>query len=240
MANNVQRRGLESVLQGYDMQAEKSPVCSLWCQRELLFYTDDRDCLEQNLQAIKQAGSDSLYTLRFHSAMEKDGVIKNSTPYTGSFSFKVTEMSNQAVPYNNGGGSTKSSISNLVNDLDALERLQDYFDKRSALAGVGSVDETFVERTVGELLNKEPVAEGIGKLITNLADFIPQIAGLFMNKNRISLAGVPVDEETARAQINEAIARLLKCDPLLGEHLLKLADLAEKQPGKYQMALQFL
>ncbi len=82
---------------------------------------------------------------------------------------------------------------------------------------------------------------------------LEQVAGMLMNSGNMkttALAG-PGDEpvkatenqisrEEAKVKLTTAIQRLYKVDPTFHETLTKLADMAEGNPGKYQMALSML
>lgn len=71
------------------------------------------------------------------------------------------------------------------------------------------------------------------------------IAGLFVPGMgaKVGLAGFgdsPVPADDAKAKINNAVVRLIKLDPNFAQNISKLADLAEKSPTIYKMAINQL
>jgi hypothetical protein len=74
---------------------------------------------------------------------------------------------------------------------------------------------------------------------------INTLAGLFAPGMgaKVGLAGFgdqPLPADDAKAKINSAVVRLIKLDPNFAQNISKLADLAEKSPTIYKMAISHL
>lgn len=71
------------------------------------------------------------------------------------------------------------------------------------------------------------------------------LSGLFTSGMgaKVGLSGIgdqPIQEDDKRAKINNAVVRLIKADANFADNISKLADLAEKSPFIYKMAIEKL
>lgn len=102
MAQSIDRRGISSVLEGFD--TFETPYYAVLQGGQIKYYCDDEDMegakelLKDNLLAAHQAGSDALYQLRLYKRIPDDGVDLK-TPYIGSFNFKVQDQPTPYYPY---------------------------------------------------------------------------------------------------------------------------------------------
>lgn len=236
MGASIERRGVESVLQGYALV--EATMYSVWAAKELKFTytgTDDEEALRllnENLQAIEHSGSVQIYTIRFHTETDSNGYISNKTNYVGSFNFKMTEREG----YRAGVGSDVVPYSGGYGNAAILQKLEQMQSEIVALKQQQRDDEEDYE---------EPsVWDRVGAVANNLLDQ-PFVQNIIMNifgaKKEPSIAGVPGNATpTDQDKINYAIQVLYKQDPDFANNILKLASLAIDNPAKYKMATTFL
>ena len=88
----------------------------------------------------------------------------------------------------------------------------------------------------------------MGELVKELG---PQAMKAFSSKmNQQPINGIDVEEQmeqkvinnmsTSKQQILEAVNTLIKLDPNFAENISKLAQMAEKKPSVYKMAVEYL
>jgi hypothetical protein len=249
MRNNaVQFRGKKQVVNAY--VANDMAAWSLWATKDdLTFaYEGDRDGIDveegadylaQCIDALKAGGSEASYKLKVYDDWTPGAKITPKTVPSRSFNFGLYEAE-EGTPY-------EKRQSGVVG------RLEERMDKMQ-------------DALMGKLLDKldeeeEPVAAapangGIGSMLNGLLD-MPEIrnaiavrvAGFISSimpakKNPAQVAGidaapVQIDPEQYK-KLEQAIPMLAQVDPLLGDHLLALAQMAHNSPSKYSMALSFL
>lgn len=238
--NNLDRRGIDSILEGFNTFSEYSPFFSVWQGKNLKFQSTDedlqrgQDLLLSNLEALRQAGSDAIFTIRFHKTTDKDGFVTDKTPYVGSFNFKVAEAQQMGQL----AGTETSSFHSIFSKLDQI--LQQQNEIQSRVAALEEYEEEEEDTKTNETM----------KLISGVANHpigqmvIEKIVGALMpkiaaqpNQQTVGLAGVPDDEDL---KIDEAIERLKAVDDQLGNDLLKLAAIAETQKGTFDFLIKQL
>ena len=241
MASSVDRRGIDSVIEGYNTFSEYSPIYSVWQGRNLKFQFNDediqrgQDLLLSNLEAIRQTGSDAVFTIRFHTTKDKDGFISDKTPYVGSFNFKVSEPTNQL---GNLAGAEYTSNSPILSKLDKI--LDQQNELQSRIAALEEQDEDEDEEKPNDIMGmlsgimQTPVGQ---QIITGLLGAITKnIAPQQPAAKQVGLAGIPSEEE----KIQDAIERLKTIDPEIADDLQKLAHIAETQKGTFEFLVKNL
>ena len=227
-AKSCDVRGLRAIMDRYDL----SPAdwhFSVWQGKDMKFSSlesdeDGRSLLENQLRALENAGVIGLYTLKFHKETDKDGFLSDKTAVCGSFNFKVCEQT-----YDNLSGigsmqmmpAVDMRLNAIESKLNAmLEQPQDEEDEDENEATLGSIERILSNPLTGQLVGL--------------------LSGLFSKGNQPVGAIAGVDTTNEDIIIANAISRLRKVDPDFHHHIAKLADMAEKQPSKYKMALNFL
>lgn len=242
MASSVDRKGIDSVIEGYNTFAEYSPIYSVWQGRNLKFQFNDediqrgQDLLLNNLEAIRQTGSDAVFTIRFHTTKDKDGFISDKTPYVGSFNFKVSEPTNQL---GNLAGADYTSNSPILSKLDKILDQQNELQSRIAALEEQEEDEEdepknnsvmgLISGIMETPIGKQLIENAIGALFKNIAPQQPA-------PKQVGLAGIPSEEE----KIQDAIERLKTIDPEIADDLQKLAHIAETQKGTFEFLVKNL
>jgi len=236
---NLDRRGIDSILEGFNTFAEYSPIFSVWQGKNLKFQSTDedlqrgQDLLLSNLEALRQANSDAIFTIRFHKQTDKDGFVTDKTPYVGSFNFKVAE----AQQLGSLAGADNTSYNPVLNKLDQI--LQQQNELQSRIAALEETEEEekeytkqtdimgFISGIAQTPIGQQIVTSLLGAITRNMAPQQPQT-------QTVGLAGVPNDEDL---KIDEAIERLKAVDDQLGNDLLKLAAIAENNKGMFDMLI---
>jgi hypothetical protein len=239
----VQFFGVGPVVNAYEVYG--IPCWAIVSKREVVFAGEGADDLRSRLELFGPSVAE--YTLRMYRDCEDHESINRSTDFDRSFNFKLTEamggmgMVSRAGYGGPGGdpimGAVYQKFSQRV--AAAVER---------ELDGGNDAPETFLEGIQG-FITKSPdkaieLLNGLRGLFTPAgASGMPMatMAGLGGNVTR---AGGPrvkgMDPEAKLQRLGNAIDRLEKRDPDLVENLEKLADLAEKNPQMYKMAIMQL
>jgi regulator of replication initiation timing len=257
------RVGVQDVMQGYDAYSD-FPFFALFQGKEVKFvYTDDdadkgRRLLQDNLDVLARNGSTALFTLRFYTDTDRKGAITISTPYSGSFSFKVTQpvtfelnKPGAIMPANN-----DQFLAFLISERDQLklqvQELQEENEELKDLLAETDDKDTEPKKDlgiigmIGEAGNQFPwmqdlIKEGFTILKHKFAK--PQAhAG--------AMAGITLDpNETPDVQVNKAIQHIITFYvnkygqaegwKLCAAHLTKLAELTEDE-DIYALAIKKL
>jgi hypothetical protein len=238
---NLDRRGIDSILEGFNTFAEYSPIFSVWQGKNLKFQSTDedlqrgQDLLLSNLEALRQTGSDAIFTIRFHKQTDRDGFVTDKTPYVGSFNFKVAE----AQQLGNLAGTDTTSYNPVLNKLDQILQQQNELQSRiAALEETEEEEEDTKQTDIMGLISgiaQTPIGQ---QIVTSLLGAITRnMAPQQPTQQTVGLAGVPDDEDL---KIDEAIERLKAVDDQLGNDLLKLAEIAENNKGMFDMLISSL
>lgn len=231
MASSIDFKGPQSIMAAYDMHAEKygKVYYAVYQGRELKFtYTNGNidegaDTLKKNLQFLQQSGTKAVFTIRFYDNA-KNNKITNADAYIGSFTFQVNEdtwmqpYQQQQQPYQIGNAANNELLEEIKSMRLEMQQLRDN--------AVGNVEPPLEERIKSwlQIPLVEDIIRGVGKVMN-----IP-IADPVYDESVNSLAGVDITQDQINDQANKASAafkRLIVVDPNIGDHLLKLATLAE-------------
>jgi hypothetical protein len=231
MAGSVQFRSSEAVLTAYENSS--CPAWSLWQGGQLLFKFAGKTAEEaisalSNVLEMLGESSNAIYTLKVYEDIGGKEKIKNNTPYDGSFNFRLNADSQELnqSQYRNYSGmkELQTQIAALSARIEAREAESDDDDEEE--------DET--ERQLGKIgaLLNNPVVQQLAGLLfrgTNLAPAPgPRAVG--------ALGNVPPAPDQEQ-QISQALAILKDKDPKLGEHLTKLAQIAQSSPANFDYML---
>lgn len=245
---NIDRRGKESIMQGFELFSKGASNFSVWQGKNLKFQSciDDEELFENNIEALRQAGSDSLFMVRFHKHPDKDGFVTDKTPYISSFNFKVTDktetlgaIGNESVAYGNPVlGKLEQIIQNqtaIESRLTALEEAPEDDEEEETPQPTGLLG--MVEQFANTPQGQQMITQVIGGIVNR---FMPANNATIGNNNsfqqRQGIAGVESEDE----KIEDAISRLSVIDENLPDDLQKLATVAETQPATFNMLLGML
>lgn len=239
MGQVVHFRGVESVVEAYSANgvgpwAILSGKTIVFSSEEIA--NDDVDAgaelLRRHLLLIKRGGTEGRYELRVYKL--KDGEeIDSGTRYFRGFCFTLYE---NAYGGSNSDNRVIDMLTKMNERLEVLEmrpvELVEEEDK-TVMGKLGAYALGLIETPMVQQM----IVAGIGNV---MGKFLP------MNNSQgpAKVAGVQgADDflsEGQKMKIATAVQRLAAKDPLLGDHLLKLADIAENNPAKYNAALNFL
>lgn len=234
MGANLDRRGIESVMSGYDMQVDNGNcIYALFYGKDLKFSYKGpdpegigRSMLHDELKGLSQVGSNAIYTLKFYSEVPKNGIITNATPHEGSFNFKVNDTELQ--PYT--GGAYVAGA-----DRDIIGAINDLKYEIAQLKQPATVDPEL-----------EPADKWM-RLISQ-AMSIPIVEDLV--RGIMKKTGMPLDESyqqqpsalagATQDEFNEALKTLLAADKDFPDVVVKLARMVINDRKTYDMAKTFL
>jgi hypothetical protein len=230
MAGSVQFRSSEAVLTAYENS--NCPAWSLWQGGQLLFKFAGKTAEEaisalSNVLEMLGESSNAIYTLKVYEDLGKDK-LKNNTPYDGSFNFRLNADSQEL---NQSQYRNYSGMKELQTQIAALSAR---LEAREAEGEEEGEEEDETERQLGK----------IGALLNN--PVVQQLAGLLFRGTNLapapgpravaSLGNVPPAPDQDQ-QINQALTILKEKDPKLGEHLTKLAQIAQSSPANFDYML---
>jgi hypothetical protein len=230
--NDAMIQGREEVLNYFDELAPTN-FYSVWKGRNIIFSNNEddpakaKDLLDRNISVWERNQNRDILILKFHPKQEKT-FISDKTPVIQSLSFRSIEyspMDNRPVPGTQG-----------LYAMDArkiLEQQNIILSKLSAM----EVDPNEVEeeedetsKTIGHIERAldHPVVMGlINKFLGS--SFTPQAP--------VATALGFIPESEKEASMTKSLQTLIDKDPLIVEHFKQLADIAEKDPKKFQQLL---
>lgn len=243
---NIDRRGIDSIMQGFELFSKGAKNFSVWQGKNLKFQSEieDSELFHNNIEALRQAGSDSLFMIRFHKSADKDGFVTDKTPYISSFNFKVTDETKQMGTI---GGNEAAYGNPIIGKLEQILQNQNAIESRlNALEEPGEEDEDFEEAKpkgfLGLIENfaaTEPGQQMISNMIGAMINKFMPLQNQPLMKQTTGIAGIPGETDNEE-KILVAIERLQQHDEQLADDLEKLATLAETNTATFTMLLGML
>lgn len=197
--------------------------------------------LQQVLEDMKTGGSEAQFVLAVYRLKKTDKEITSATPMYRGFTF--TLFGEDDRPY----AVRKSGYMEAVDQrLDQMQNMMLEFMKAQTEEPEKEKPATALDRVAGfldGLLEMPDVKNRVALAAVGLIDKI--IPMKFGNMNRpAAIAGTPEQQQASARQqqqkIQQAINAIFPVDPDLGDHLLKVADIAVNNPGKYKMFISML
>lgn len=212
---------------------------SIWDGKSLMYKGMGEEELESWLQLLEKNDTDATYTLRYYEDIDDKRKIKSSTPHDGSFNFKVNapRFEDRRQQYDGQRNEIYSKVAALENTLGRIEARLDEPDEYEATDEkpnrLGLIGEVLGHPTIAALLPQIlSVMMGTGKQATEPAAR-PMIGA--------TVGNVPTPAKTPpNDPLAAAIDRLGSFDPRLVDHLNKLAEIAEKDPGTFNTVMAML
>ena len=171
-----------------------------------------------------------IYRIEFRKAAKRTAAGQRY-----SFTVDITDEQPEPKGFNGiPGGIGESNLFDLIREKDQeIRRLQSELNTQ-AISGIQKSNDLQME-----LLRKE-MAESKDKTGEMLMQIIPALNGMFGSTN-IGVTGL--DEVEAppqtgeKEQINKAVVKLMRLDSNFANNISKLAELADKKPDLYKMAV---
>lgn len=233
VSKSVQFRGIKNVLKAYNNA--KVPSWALWSGSQLFNKYEGTDMeegsqtLEDYLLMLDQRSSDSVtYTLCVY---ETPGKINSGSKYDASFNFRLVDniedhvSSREASRY-------EARIAGLEQKIVEYETGED--PEPTAKEKMWDV--------IGKIFEHPQVQQAIATKVLSIVDGLGDTVGSIFKKNPVARAAaignaVEMDEN---GKLQLAINKLATVDPALGTHLLQLAEMAVKDPAKYNSLIGML
>lgn len=235
VGSSIQFRGKAAVIEAFENVDAKA--FTIWQGKQYLFKGMGEEELEAFLNMLEQNSMNCIYTVKVYEDIADKKAIKSNTPDDGSFNFRL----------------------NADEQLITNNQYAASYNRNELISKIGALENKF--DTVMAKLEEEPEEDEqpnrlgiIGDIIAHpaIAPIIPQLAAMLMGmaqrqgqnfqQPRVMQPGTVgnIPSTNNSPMLNDAIERLKLADSKLAEHLLKLANLAEKDPGTFAMFLQTL
>lgn len=255
---SVQFRGMESVLRAYTYKGVD--VWAIFDGKRLQHKGAGENELEEYLKLILSGGSTATLTLKIYEELDDPKKVKGTTPDDGSFNFKLVtiEEDGETIYRSNKLGTlaqmgeTLSSIDQRLAKLESEEpgeeedeEFSESFGRAVQKAIIGAVEDpaklgTFIS-TIRALLDPVKPVPAIGNI--HRAGIVRPIT-TEENINDMGNIGEQIDaqqiSEEQLQRLSVALDTLGKHDPLIVEHLEKLAKVAEDKPTKFKGLISML
>jgi hypothetical protein len=232
MASSVQFYGIDKAVKAYE--DNNIPSWALFCGKQLLIkYSGDdigegANILSQYLEMIES--SNATYTLKIFEADGNTPVkIKENTPADGSFNFKLVEEEVYQDRSNKRGGINNA----LQSRLSAIEQKLDEADEDDEEKPDGIMGK------IGDIFINEP--EKIPVYLNAFQALISFLTGKPTQGTPLpAISGIPGEADGEQLKIEQAIILLKEHDKKLGDHLLKLAQMAETDKASFSMLVNMI
>lgn len=227
MAKNVQFRGIGNTLKAF--QARNVDAWSLWVINgsiaQFLNKGVGEDDLAMFLSMIEI--SSAVYTLKVYEGITDASQIKERTECDGSFNFSLIDAEEDFGRYTD-----KNRANRLFERISALEAKQNQ-EIEEEEPGIGKVINSWLENP-GELLDVIEKAKRVFGFAQVVQPF--QTPQQEMIGNVVGTDNLEKKIERLQAAVNI----LEKNDPKIIEHLEKLADMSQNNPGQFQFLISAL
>lgn len=250
MARAISFRGVGAVVEAYGLN--RIAPWAIWSQGKILSSSNDvaegdmeegAAQLESFLELMKQHGSQAMYELQVYKLGPGQVDITSKTPYSRAIPFSLFE---NEVP---GVSNSDNRVLALLEKMDARITAMELQRAAEAEAGDDEEEDTTVMGKIGSmamgLIERPEVQQAIAIGAMNLVrKFVPGMAsnnGTQEQEGR-KVAGLQQNllNQEQIDKVHQALTRLSAKDAELGDHLLKVADIADKDPDKYKWVLKFL
>lgn len=254
MARAISFRGVDAVVEAYELN--RIGPWAVISQGKILCSSSDvgdddiedgAQQLEAFLEMMKKHGSQAVYELQVYELGAGNVSINSKTPYCRCIPFSLFENTETGMC------NTDNRIVTLLTAMDArlkaieereAERLleldeEDGDDDGTVMGKIGSMAMGFLEQPQVQQAIALGAMNLVKKFVPGMTSSIPvpeegrKVAGV-----KAGYVNLLTQEQIVK--VHDAVTRLSAKDAQLGDHLAKLADIAENEPKKYSMALNFL
>lgn len=206
---------------------------------------DGQTLLMEILKKMQNGGSRASFTLRVYEVSGNEK-INSATPFSRSFPFALYS-DDEYSPYESGrqsyAGQAQEKIDKLEAELEILKiQMKEAEEDREPekLSGV--------EGVLAGIMGMPGIKEFLS---AKLIGFVNAIVPMTNNNMPGGIAGIqgPASEQRGvvnvlepgqDAKVNQALNILCTMDPLLGDHLLGVAAIAESSPSQYNFLIGML
>jgi len=258
MGQAVQFFGVKAVLDAYENMGY--PAWSILQAKQFQFKYEGEDqaegyqLLEKLLNSLMATrGSTAIYTLRVYAddtlsrptKGPNRGKVKiyESTPYDGSFNFRLYEE--QELDLQQARGT--NSMFNLQKRMETMEELLKQMVEQQNEPEQDQEPEQLdgIAGVLKQMMDMPQVKEAIaGKVVQMVTTGLDKIGGLFNQPAAPARIAGPTDAPASKMidvqKLNQALVDLASVDPELTENLVKLARIAKRDPDQYRSLVGML
>jgi hypothetical protein len=239
IGKSVQFRGIDNAVTAYGNM--EIPRWGLFQGSQFLMkysgtsMKEGSELLSQYLNALDQRSADAnTYTLCIYDTDEK---INSATKYDASFNFRLVDNID-AYNSNKMSGLVENRIAGIEEKLNLL--LADPEPEEPT-----AKDQLF--GALGKILEVPQIQHALANKLLGIIDGVGNtLSGLFTSPGQPSQRAAIGTVTTGAAEMDEttklqtAVGILAGIDPQLGTHLLHLANVAAKDPKKYEQLISML
>jgi hypothetical protein len=238
--NKAWLTGVDPVVKWYeDMAPPDAPYYSVWGGRQLIFSYSGLDLqggvdiLVLNLNMAVESKNSSVLTLRLHQELSKGMYVNDRTPYHSSLCFRAVPVGDDALAiYNLSGAGMLGQIN------ERLKKLEGGFSDDKPQGAMGFITGLLENPQVGPLVAQA----AIGAIMGLVNKFVPGIM-----PGAPGAAPPPSPPMPAIGSIQDgvhdfdwAMETMERVDPDMEKHIIKLAELSEKNPDFFKMLISQL
>jgi hypothetical protein len=246
MASGIQFRGMDHVMAAYDNN--KIIAWAVLYGKLInakyigINQHEAREALRIFLTQLKMSDTTAVYTLNLYEDLPKNAKIKASTEPDLAYNFIVVDAE---APRHARYAEITQINSDLQNRITALEaRLaiadEDDDDDEDENSVGGIVSGLFKDPRVQEWIKTKAIGLADKFLAGQPAKILPMQTSQAAKVGAVTSDDPILINEDQQDKCNQALEILVRCDPSLGDNLMKIAKIAENDPGKYQMFSKML
>lgn len=248
-SRSVQFRGIPAVLRAYENA--NIPAFAIKCENQLIMKFPDsgeegKPSMEAGKQFLKQAltelstgGGLATYTLCIYEDLKPGEKINSKTPFDMSFNFKTEDDYEEARGRRYGRDDYSERLAGIEKQLSELTKPREEEEEEpEAIGGVWG--------TLSKLLDHPQIAQAISGKVVSLIDGFklftsPGPAAVIPVTHAAKIAGIDDKHNMEQLEkIRKAVDVLARVDPFLGDHLAAIAEIAAKDPAKYNLLISML
>jgi hypothetical protein len=245
MASGIQFRGLNAVMAAYDNN--KIIAWSVMYGKMInakyigISQHEAREALSQFLIQLRESDTTAVYTLNLYEDLPKSAKIKASLEPDLSYNFIITEDQAPRHARYNEIAQVNQQLLDRITALEAKLVISDEEgddeEEDGSLGGIisGLVKDPRIQEWI------KTKAIGLAdKFLSGQAKVLPMSNGQAAKVGGVNQSDPVLINEDQQEKCNQALEILCRCDPNLGDNLLKIARIAENDPGKYQTFAKML
>lgn len=250
MGKAIQLRGTPAILKAFDSIAIAN--WALVYDRQILFkcageqLEESKSVLEGFIKQLEKSRTSAQYVLHFYEDIKDRKKIRISTESDFAYNIEIFDAEEYPEP-------------NSVRRRDGYALITDRLDAIDAKLALKDEEETDEEDTIGatpgwlgavnKILDNPAVQKGLGdRLMQMLDSFLKPTQAPAMPKQLGTIGGTGQEASDAITQITQeqydkiqtSVQILAGIDPQLGDHLEKIAQLAQINPKKYKSMIGML
>lgn len=249
-SNSVAFRGVGQVVEAYKANdiAPWAIVTGAGKVQDVMFAYEEDDIeagasmLEECLKRMKAGSSSAAYSLRTYK-LKGVKEIESNTTWCRSFPFKLyNEEDEDYSPFEAGrrhyARDADEKIKALQEQIDVMKKRQEEEEEEEdeRPEGIGGIVSGIFNDPTFKPIIMQAIAGFVSKIIPMPMPQPAAVAGIDDGQQALQSVLESGQPEKVQGAINILCAK----DPLLGDHLLKLAEISIKNPGQFQSLLGML